>query len=167
MEDLPLGRIAVLKPEFAVRDLPLGGTLMMMMMSYLSCHFMNNKYNNGKLNCNFTTNHLTIWLTEMGNVTHLFLHGCPHIYQLLKGGGTLWRLTLYLRGLFKYQFPIGYRNQHKHFDKLFITGKHSWILTTVVWRRSHSLVQCWTEQLIAHEGVSLLWPQGRALLPVL
>ena len=30
MEDLPLGRIAALKPEFAVKDLPLGRTLMMM-----------------------------------------------------------------------------------------------------------------------------------------
>ena len=30
MEDLPLGRIAALVPEFAVKDLPLGGTLMMM-----------------------------------------------------------------------------------------------------------------------------------------
>ena len=32
MEDLPLGRIAALIPEFAVKDLPLGRTLMMMMM---------------------------------------------------------------------------------------------------------------------------------------
>ena len=32
MEDLPLGRIAALVPEFAVKDLPLGRTLMMMMM---------------------------------------------------------------------------------------------------------------------------------------
>ena len=30
MEDLPLGRIAALMPEFAVKDLPLGRTLMMM-----------------------------------------------------------------------------------------------------------------------------------------
>ena len=34
MEDLPLGRIAALVPEFAVKDLPLGRTLMMMMMIY-------------------------------------------------------------------------------------------------------------------------------------
>ena len=32
MEDLPLGRIAALVPAFAVKDLPLGRTLMMMMM---------------------------------------------------------------------------------------------------------------------------------------
>ena len=32
MEDLPLGRIAALVPEFAVKDMPLGRTLMMMMM---------------------------------------------------------------------------------------------------------------------------------------
>ena len=32
MEDLPLGRIAALVPEFAVKDLPLGRTLMMMMI---------------------------------------------------------------------------------------------------------------------------------------
>ena len=32
MEDLPLGRIAALVPEFAVKDLPLGRTLMMIMM---------------------------------------------------------------------------------------------------------------------------------------
>ena len=32
MEDLPLGRIEALVPEFAVRDLPLGRTLMMMMI---------------------------------------------------------------------------------------------------------------------------------------
>ena len=30
MEDLPLGRFAALVPEFAVKDLPLGRTLMMM-----------------------------------------------------------------------------------------------------------------------------------------
>ena len=30
MQDLPLGRIATLVPEFAVKDLPLGRTLMMM-----------------------------------------------------------------------------------------------------------------------------------------
>ena len=32
MEHLPLGRIAALVPEFAVKDLPLGKILMMMMM---------------------------------------------------------------------------------------------------------------------------------------
>ena len=32
MEDLPLGRIAALVSEFAMKDLPLGSTLMMMMM---------------------------------------------------------------------------------------------------------------------------------------
>ena len=32
MEDLLLGRIAALVPEFAVKDLPLGRTLMMMIM---------------------------------------------------------------------------------------------------------------------------------------
>ena len=39
MEDLPLGRIAALVPEFAVKDLPLGRTLMMMimMMIYTVC----------------------------------------------------------------------------------------------------------------------------------
>ena len=31
MEDLPLVRISALMPEFAVKDLPLGRTLMMMM----------------------------------------------------------------------------------------------------------------------------------------
>ena len=31
MEDMSLGRIAALVPEFAVKDLPLGRTLMMMM----------------------------------------------------------------------------------------------------------------------------------------
>ena len=38
MEDLSLGRIAALVPEFAVKDLPLGRTLVMMMiltMNYL------------------------------------------------------------------------------------------------------------------------------------
>ena len=35
MEDLPLGRIEALVPEFAVKDLPLGRTLMMMMMMHL------------------------------------------------------------------------------------------------------------------------------------
>ena len=33
MEYLPLGRIAALVPEFAVKDLPLGRTLMMMTSS--------------------------------------------------------------------------------------------------------------------------------------
>ena len=32
MEDLPLGTIAAMVPEFVVKDLPLGRTLMMMMM---------------------------------------------------------------------------------------------------------------------------------------
>ena len=32
MEELSLGRIAALVPEFAVKDLPLGRTLMMVMM---------------------------------------------------------------------------------------------------------------------------------------
>ena len=32
MEDLALGRIAVLVPEFAVKDLPLGRTLMMVII---------------------------------------------------------------------------------------------------------------------------------------
>ena len=32
MEDLPLGRIAALMPEFTVKDLPLGRTLMMKMI---------------------------------------------------------------------------------------------------------------------------------------
>ena len=32
MEDLPSDRIAALVPEFAVKDLPLGRTLMMMMI---------------------------------------------------------------------------------------------------------------------------------------
>ena len=32
MEDLPLGRIAAFVSEFAVKDLPLSRTLMMMMM---------------------------------------------------------------------------------------------------------------------------------------
>ena len=32
MEDLPFGRISALVPEFAVKDLPSGRTLMMMMM---------------------------------------------------------------------------------------------------------------------------------------
>ena len=31
MEDLPLGRIAALVPEFAAKELPLGRTLMIMM----------------------------------------------------------------------------------------------------------------------------------------
>ena len=36
MEDLPLGRIAALVPEFAVKELSLGRTLMMMMMMMIS-----------------------------------------------------------------------------------------------------------------------------------
>ena len=34
MEDLPLGRIAALVPEFAVKDLALGKTLMIKMMIF-------------------------------------------------------------------------------------------------------------------------------------
>ena len=44
MEDLPLGRIAALVPEFAVKDLPLGGTLMMMVIlnnSWEKVHYIN------------------------------------------------------------------------------------------------------------------------------
>ena len=37
MEDLPLGKIAALVPEFAVKDMPLGRTLMMIgIMKYLA-----------------------------------------------------------------------------------------------------------------------------------
>ena len=32
MEDMPSGRIAALVPKFALKELPLGRTLMMMMM---------------------------------------------------------------------------------------------------------------------------------------
>ena len=35
MEDLPLDRIAALVPEFAVKDLPLDRTLMMMMIGLI------------------------------------------------------------------------------------------------------------------------------------
>ena len=35
MEDLPLGRIAALVPEFAVKDLPLGRTLIVMMLIFM------------------------------------------------------------------------------------------------------------------------------------
>ena len=38
MEDLPLGRIAALLPEFAVKDLSLGRTVMMMMMMMMQLH---------------------------------------------------------------------------------------------------------------------------------
>ena len=37
MEGLPLGRIAALVPELAVKDLPLGRTLMFMMMNFKNC----------------------------------------------------------------------------------------------------------------------------------
>ena len=36
MEDLPLGRIEALVPEIAVKELPLGRTLMMMMIIHYS-----------------------------------------------------------------------------------------------------------------------------------
>ena len=35
MKELPLGRIAALVPEFEVKDLPLGRTLMMMIYTYI------------------------------------------------------------------------------------------------------------------------------------
>ena len=47
MEDLPLGRIAALVPEFAVKDLPLGRTLMMMMYNN-SKYYVNEKGDNFK-----------------------------------------------------------------------------------------------------------------------
>ena len=40
MEDLHLGRIAALVLEFAVKDLPLGRTLMMMMMMCMNFTFL-------------------------------------------------------------------------------------------------------------------------------
>ena len=45
MEDLPLGRIAALVPEFAVKDLPLGRTLMMTTSQNIR-HFLNTLYIN-------------------------------------------------------------------------------------------------------------------------
>ena len=44
MEDLPLGRIAALVPEFAVKDLPLGKTLMMTMGTNPTFAFENNYF---------------------------------------------------------------------------------------------------------------------------
>ena len=41
MEYLPLGRIAALVPEFAVKDLHLGRTLMMMMMMMMILYHKN------------------------------------------------------------------------------------------------------------------------------
>ena len=43
MEDLPLGRIAALVPEFAMTDLPLGRTLKIK-LSYLIVHFLALKF---------------------------------------------------------------------------------------------------------------------------
>ena len=43
MEDLPLGRIAALVPEFAVKDLPLGRKLMMMMMTMMMINIVYGK----------------------------------------------------------------------------------------------------------------------------
>ena len=40
-EDLPLGRISALVPEFAVKELPLGRTLMMMMIWYIRSELRN------------------------------------------------------------------------------------------------------------------------------
>ena len=40
MEDLPLGRIADLEPEFVAKDLPLGRTLMMMMNATYFTEFL-------------------------------------------------------------------------------------------------------------------------------
>ena len=40
MEDLPLGRIAALVPEFCSDDLPLGRTLMMMMMMIVTYDYL-------------------------------------------------------------------------------------------------------------------------------
>ena len=41
MEGLPLGRISALVPEFAVKDLPLGRTLMMItLISFLLSFFL-------------------------------------------------------------------------------------------------------------------------------
>ena len=55
MEDLPLGRIAALVPEFAVKDLPLGRTLMMMMLMMMKCNFrmfrIKNPYFSHSQNC--------------------------------------------------------------------------------------------------------------------
>ena len=52
MEDLPLGRIAALVPEFAVKDLPLGRTLMIIIMETQNILLLN-IFNFFK--CNFTT----------------------------------------------------------------------------------------------------------------
>ena len=54
MEDLPLGRIAALVPEFALKDLPLGRTLMMMMMMV------------GSVNVHFLHDHLRYFPENLG-----------------------------------------------------------------------------------------------------
>ena len=40
MENLPFGRIAALVPEFAVKDLPLGRTLMIMIFNLIIFEFL-------------------------------------------------------------------------------------------------------------------------------
>ena len=64
MEDLPLGRIAVLVPEFGVKDLPLGRTLMMMMM-------MKEKKEMFELEEEKN-------MSEMFQILHLAIHGSTH-----------------------------------------------------------------------------------------
>ena len=49
MEDLPLGRIAALVPEFAVKDLPLGRTLMMMILHQYLPYILKKTFKNGAI----------------------------------------------------------------------------------------------------------------------
>ena len=50
MEDLPLGRIAALVPEFVVKDLHLGRTLMMMMIFEINIPALFKNIFNRKIN---------------------------------------------------------------------------------------------------------------------
>ena len=50
MEDLPLGRIAAMVPDFAVKDLFLGRTLMMMMMMMMMMMIVKARVNNCTVN---------------------------------------------------------------------------------------------------------------------
>ena len=66
-------------------------------MNYLTYHFLNNKHNNGKLNCNFTfsTNPLS-YPVKKWEVSFISFFTVVLTFTYFQQGDTLWPVTLFI-----------------------------------------------------------------------
>ena len=75
MEDLPLGTIAAFVPEFAVKDLPLGRTLMMMIRGYIWRSSINNFCAHSPRTCFVAADHLFLVFSVMLKIASTLSRG--------------------------------------------------------------------------------------------